>query len=203
MSSSPPPVPGKTRTFPLAPLLVLAGGALAIVAFFFLLRGGSPPAAPPAAPPPAPTPGAAQESTSVAPPPAQPAPIQEAQRPQGVQAPSPRTAPIANGTGQPPAPASPVAPPPVIDKTYRCREYADFDVSPEETIVTVDGTVIGKADDWDDAGGGKKYEFKGPGTHYVKLSLRRHETLWIKFEVDPRASEETAKVDLKLKEYER
>ncbi len=63
----------------------------------------------------------------------------------------------------------------------------------------VDGRVIGIADDWDDAGGGRKYHFKGPGAHLVRLSLKKHATTWIKFEVRPSAKQKTAYVDLKLR----
>ena len=58
---------------------------------------------------------------------------------------------------------------------------------------------IGKADDWDDTGGGKLYEFDGPGSYYVKLSLKGYRTAWIKIVVSEDASEKVAKVDTELK----
>ena len=47
-------------------------------------------------------------------------------------------------------------------------------------------------------GGGKKYKFKGQGIHYVKLSLDKHKTIWIKVIVAPRAEKKTADVNLDL-----
>jgi len=93
-------------------------------------------------------------------------------------------------------------PTPPIEQVYECRTGAIFGVDPEEALITVNGKVVGKADDWDDAGGGQKYRFGGAGTYYVKLSLAGYKTAWIKVVVRPLAEEEYADVDLDLKKLE-
>ena len=105
----------------------------------------------------------------------------------------------ARGGSSAPAPERTVP----ISKTYECRESAVFNVDPEETVVTVDGRRIGTADDWDDAGGGKKYKFQGPGVHYVKLTLEEYETMWLKFVVSSDAKKKTADVGLDMKKRHR
>jgi serine/threonine-protein kinase len=87
--------------------------------------------------------------------------------------------------------------PPVIAVFY-CQRGAEFNVSPEEAIVTVGGEEIGKADDWDGKGGGKTYVFARPGKHYVKLALPGFRTTWIEIIVAPTAEDEIADVDTKL-----
>ncbi len=112
-----------------------------------------------------------------------------------------RTGGAAAPAGGPPAPAAEKGVP--ISKTYECRESAVFNVDPEEAEVTVDGHRIGTADDWDDAGGGKKYKFQSPGVHIVKLSLEGYETMWLKFVVRSGAELKTADVDLDMKKRHR
>lgn len=89
-------------------------------------------------------------------------------------------------------------PTPPIARTYVCRRSAEFNVDPEDAAVQVDGVVIGRADDWDDAGGGSRYAFRGKGEHYVRFSLRGYRSLWVKVVVDPSAPEEVADVDLDM-----
>jgi hypothetical protein len=98
-----------------------------------------------------------------------------------------------------PAPPPPPPPPP-FRKTYECREYATFKIDPDTTIVTVDGEVIGIADEWADTPRTKKYKFKNEGVHYVKLSHRDYDTLWLRFIVSKDALDKTAIVELELKE---
>jgi len=73
-------------------------------------------------------------------------------------------------------------------------------VAPESAQVTVEGNTIGKADDWDGTFGGKAYEFPGPGTYAVKLSLRGYRTEWIRVIVRPEAKAKTVEVELDLAE---
>lgn len=190
---APPSAPGAPRNLPLVPVIVLSGGVLALVLALLLARGNPPAgvvllgsAAPTSAPAaeeraPAAPPALGQQSlaapTAVAPPPAGALPV--------AAAPKPRP------THTPP-----------IEKVYECREGAIFGVDPEEALITIDGATIGKADDWDDAGGGKKYSFGGPGTYYVKLSLDGYRTAWIKIVVHPQAEEEYADIDLELEKLE-
>jgi predicted Ser/Thr protein kinase len=89
---------------------------------------------------------------------------------------------------------------PPIEAVFRCRRGAEFNVSPEEALVTVDGEAIGKADDWDNKGGGKTYFFTKPGRHLVELSLTGYATVWIEIRVEPGADDEIADIDTKLSE---
>jgi hypothetical protein len=98
------------------------------------------------------------------------------------------------------APAPEPAPP--IAATFECRRGAEFHVDPEEVLVTVDGQLLGEADDWDGAGGGKTYDFSSPGEHLVKLSLAGFRTVWVKVVVSPNAKREVVKVDTELEESE-
>jgi hypothetical protein len=77
-----------------------------------------------------------------------------------------------------------------------------FNVSPEETLVEIDGKLIGIADEWDGKGGGKVYIFPGPGTYYAKLSLKGHRTAWVAIVITPTAPEENADVDWELEEID-
>lgn len=99
--------------------------------------------------------------------------------------------------GSAPATPTPTPTPPIV-RTYRCRRAAEFHVDPEEAAVQVDGVVIGTSDDWDDAGGGREYTFRGPGAHFVRLSLRGYRSTWVKVVVDPSAAEEVVEVELDL-----
>lgn len=91
-------------------------------------------------------------------------------------------------------------PPGPVSQVFECRRGAEFHVSPDETVVTIDGRRIGIADDWDGSGGGRTYYFRGAGTYYVRLSLRGYRTTWIKIVVRPGAEEEIVDVDTSLPE---
>lgn len=201
--------PSPAKGIPFLALAVLGAGALLILVGILFWRGGAPPGSePPSGPSPVATeavtaPGAAARAPTEPPAvvptvvelapalaPASPAPAPPAPAlPSAAPATPPKEAPI---------PPRPTPTPPIVE-TYACRESAVFDVSPEETLVTVDGETIGTADDWDDAGGGKKYRFRSAGPHYVRLSLARYRTTWIRIDVRPGAEHKTANVDLELK----
>lgn len=121
-------------------------------------------------------------------------------------APEPAVAPPAAVAAEPESPAvepAPAAePPPPIAAVFQCRRGAEFKVDPEEVLVTVDGQLLGEADDWDGAGGGKTYYFDGPGDHLVKLSLQGYRTVWVKVVVTPAAKREVVNVDTELEEIE-
>jgi hypothetical protein len=93
---------------------------------------------------------------------------------------------------KPPQPTPEPTVPPVVAIFY-CQRGAQFNVSPEEAIVTVDGKEIGKAD-------GQTCVFSRPGRHYVKLALAGFRTTWIEIVVDPAAKDEVADVDTRLLE---
>jgi serine/threonine-protein kinase len=216
-----------TRRFPLVPVLAGACVLLAVVVVAVLLRGrgispGGPdqPAAPAAAPQ---VPQTAPETVAVTPterpvvvPTEQPM-EPEPSRPVLGQAP-PRTAPPQQQASRwrpLPQPAPPVrqqtaavqptaalpTPTPPIVQVFECREGANFNVSPEKAQITVNGKVIGVADDWDGAGFGKlgkSYMFPGAGVYYVKLSHPERQTAWVKVVVSPEAKRRLANVDTRL-----
>ncbi len=93
--------------------------------------------------------------------------------------------------------AVPTAAPAVV-ATFQCRSGAEFNVSPEEAEVTVEGRVIGIADDWDGMGGGEVFTFPGPGVYYVRLSLDGYRTAWVKVIVSPDAEDDVADIDTEL-----
>jgi serine/threonine-protein kinase len=92
-------------------------------------------------------------------------------------------------------PAQPTPEPtvPAVVAIFYCQRGAEFNVSPEEAIVTVDGKEIGRA-------AGQTYVFSRPGRHYVKLVLPGFRTTWIEIVVDPAAKDEIADVDTRLLE---
>jgi hypothetical protein len=214
-----PPAAGAKR-MPIAALVILLGGLVVLLGAFWLYQSGGfsgsggtagPSAATPAAAanPPDPVPSAPLAAPATAAPTA-PAPAPEAP---AAAMPAPAGSP---GAAAKPAPAAPAAPspagaatvaakpapppPPPFRKTYECREYATFKIDPDTAIVTVDGEVIGIADEWADTPRTKKYKFQSEGVHYVKLSHRDYETLWLRFIVSKDALDKTAIVELTLKE---
>ncbi|OFV82105.1 MAG: hypothetical protein A2Y78_13145 [Acidobacteria bacterium RBG_13_68_16] len=186
----------KGRGLPVVPLAILGGGVLALVLVLLLVRD-NPPAGEVLSGSAAPTPALAAAQQ----PPTMPAALDQPRvtptaAPTVVAAPPAIAPPIAVAAAPPPTPTPP------IQMAYECREGAIFGVDPEETLVTVNGTTIGTADEWDDAGGGKKYLFGKAGTYYVKLSLQDYRTTWVKIVVRPGAEEEYAEVDLDLEKLE-
>ena len=120
-------------------------------------------------------------------------------------APPPQKAPVRVAAAARPAPPQALpsrpAPPsaPSISQTYDCRENATFNITPEDINISVDGQSIGTADRWDGANEGRKYTFRSPGAHVVKLSHEGYETVWIRIEVGERSIYRTADVDLQMK----
>jgi serine/threonine-protein kinase len=111
-------------------------------------------------------------------------------------------APAADPEPEPTAIAEPAPPPPPITAVFETRRAAEFHVDPEDALITIDGRPIGKADDWDDMGGGKQWVFTAPGEHLVELSLSGYRTAWIKIVVRPDAKSDVADVDTDLEEIE-
>jgi hypothetical protein len=223
---SKPPAPGAKR-MPVAALVILGGGLVVLLGAVTLYRSGAlsgpggtaAPAATatagqPAPPVETPAPSAATAPAAAAPASAVPmAPVPAAQAPVAVApaAPAPGASPAAGAKLGPAAPAAaappaakpappPPPPPPPFKKTYECREYATFKIDPNTAVVTVDGEVIGIADEWADTPRTKKYKFANEGVHYVKLQHRDYETLWLRFIVNKDALDKTAIVELTLKE---
>lgn len=110
--------------------------------------------------------------------------------------PNPRPAPTATPRPTP----RPTATTPAITQRFACRKGAEFHISPEHTLVTVNGREIGSADDWDGAGGGRTYLFEQRGRHLVKLTYPGYRTTWIQITVTDFADEDIVDVDTELEE---
>lgn len=91
-------------------------------------------------------------------------------------------------------------PTPPVEEVFTCSKGADFNVSPEDAVVTINGKTIGIADDWDNKGGGKTFFFSAPGFYYVRFTLEGYKTTWIKIVVEPTAKDEIADIDTELAE---
>ena len=216
----PPPVapsaaaPPPARRVPWVPLLILAFGVVAVVATLAWLRRTPPPppageallgqVAPPVVPLPTPT---AAETGQVVPPTVTPPPLLPTAPPTQVMAtPTQAFAPVVWATATsvpwvPPTEEPPTATPtPPIEKVFTCQKGAKFNVSPEDAEVWIEGKKIGTADDWDDMGGGKVFDFPKPGTYYVRLTLKGYKTAWVKIVVKSDADKEVANVDTELNE---
>jgi predicted Ser/Thr protein kinase len=118
---------------------------------------------------------------------------------------SPRVAPAAVATSpdEPSAIAEQHGPRDVADNVYRTRRYGKFGVSPDQARMYVDGRYVGIADDWDDRGGGKKFEFHREGTHRVRFELPGYRTLNVDVIVSSGADDDTADVGDELKRESR
>jgi hypothetical protein len=218
--ATPPPVAAGSKRMPIAALIILLGGLVALIGAFWLYQAGNLPGMGGSATPAAATPGAPSDA-GVTPPASADATTSPVAAPAAVAvAPGPGTAPPAGAvTAAPPAgapagaaapapppfapsearPAPPPPPPPPFEKTYECRKYAAFKIDPDTAIVTVDDEIIGIADEWADTPRTKKYEFEKEGVHYVKLSHRDYKTIWLRFKVSDKADDKTAVVELEMK----
>ncbi len=210
-ATAPPAAKAAERRLPWLPLALLAAGlVLVVAAAVMLLRPAERPPAgeallgeatplpldtAPAAPSPTPAPAEANVLVMVTPLPTLAPTVVPTAIPQTVP-PVPSVVPtvVATRFVPPPTPTPPIA------AVFVCSEGAKFKVSPEEAEVTIDGKLIGIADDWDGMGGGQTYMFPGPGTYWVMLALPGYQTTWVKIEVRPDAKERIVDVDTDLPE---
>jgi serine/threonine protein kinase len=88
---------------------------------------------------------------------------------------------------------------PTPDNSYRTRRYAKIGVSPDQARMYVDGRYVGIADDWDDRGGGRKYEFTRDGAHRLRFELPGYRDLNVEVLVTRGADDDTADVGDELK----
>jgi predicted Ser/Thr protein kinase len=133
-----------------------------------------------------------------------------------------RTRPAGRVASPQPAPASPAPPRPAgpgtasaavppaaparpdrVDAEYRTRRSVRFTSSPEQARLFVDGRYIGIADDWDNRGGGRPFEFDRPGTHYVRMELAGYRTLVLQVDVEPSADGDSVSIDEELERRSR
>ncbi|HXM79179.1 MAG TPA: hypothetical protein VOA00_08110, partial [Thermoanaerobaculia bacterium] len=89
------------------------------------------------------------------------------------------------------------------DHVYQTRRYAKIGVSPDQARMYVDGRYVGIADDWDDRGGGRKFEFTRAGTHRVRFELPGHRDVNVEVQVSPGASDDTVEIGDELKRESR
>lgn len=198
--TTPSRVPARRQSFPIWPLLILVVGVLAVVAAVLLRPRREPPAGEAllgaGSPPPA------QAGDGWRPSPTQPASVVAGlgvvPSPVGAGGSPDLPPPLPELVPTEPPPPTPTPTPPLV-AVFKARKAARFDVSPDDAEITVNGRSVGKADDWDDRGGGKLYEFDAPGAYYVRLSLKGYRTAWIKIVVSRDASEKVAEVDTELK----
>ena len=213
--------PSPARRFPWVPVLILAFGIVAVLATLLWLRRTPPPPAGEAllgqVATPVPPASTGIEATPIAPPTAAavvvvptasptavvPAPVVPAfVVPTATAPPNPRVEPTATFMPwvPPTEPPPPPTPTPPIAQTFTCQKGAKFNVSPEDAEVWVEGKKIGIADDWDNMGGGKIFNFPQAGTYYVHFVLKGYKTTWIKIVVKPDAKDEIADVDTEVPE---
>jgi serine/threonine-protein kinase len=100
----------------------------------------------------------------------------------------------------PPSTRSSPAKPDRIDATYTTHKGVRFTSSPEQARLYVDGRYVGIADDWDNRGGGRTFEFDGEGTHYVRMELPGYQTRQIEIDVRPDAKDSIS-IDEDLERY--
>ena len=145
--------------------------------------GGSDPRSTPAPPPPV------RETTGAAKPPGATLHPAETPRPVAPATPNPHQrgpfVPPATGSPEPRPPVSATAPSaeeraeeeqPVhrggggaVDQTLKTGLDLVFRPNPPDAFVLVDGTLIGKATDWNGQKGGRPFTLSGPGEHRIKL----------------------------------
>jgi hypothetical protein len=99
----------------------------------------------------------------------------------------------------PPEPA--YVPPVAVSEVLTCREGVKFQTDPEEAVVSVDGSRLGLADDWDGAGGGKAWR-PGPGTYVACMSGPSLRTACVELRLQPGAKAKFCEVETELEEVE-
>ena len=108
-------------------------------------------------------------------------------------------APIAAPAAPPPARAS-SSRPDRVDATYTTKRGVRFTSSPEQARLYVDGHYVGIADDWDNRGGGRTFEFDSEGAHYVRMELPGYQTRQLEIDVRPDAGDSIS-IDEDLERY--
>jgi predicted Ser/Thr protein kinase len=219
------PTPARGRL----PLALAAAVLLAILAFFALRRLQPSEREASGLPPPAPVPTAAATAAGVEAPVLEPSPITLPTP--GPQAAADATvgAPRYGEPAREPSPAktrpSPVRPaeekvavvapaeqpaaePAAEDRgarpdaVYSTRRAVRFTSSPEQARLYVDGRYVGIADDWDNRGGGREYEFDKPGSHTVRMELPGYRPLRLQIDVTP-GGDDSVSIDEELERRER
>jgi hypothetical protein len=92
-------------------------------------------------------------------------------------------------------------PPVPVSEVYACRESVEFQVDPEEAVVSIDGNRLGLADDWDGAGGGEEWR-PDPGTYVACFSASELRTACVEIVIDRGARRKTCEVETELEEVD-
>lgn len=209
-----PPV--KSKAFPWLPIVILLVGVAAVAIVLLLVRGENPPAGEVlggATPTPTATPEVIIATTGNQPPVgagAYPGGASAGSVPPSGARPAQPGQPVTNGqdpnSAEMMAAKQPTEPP--YEEYFEGRRACRFDVDPEDAIVTVNGKVLGKADDWDGVGGGQVFPFFAPdgtyrpGPYYVKLTLHGYRSAWVKIVGNPNAEDDCVSVNTELKEID-
>jgi hypothetical protein len=90
-----------------------------------------------------------------------------------------------------------------VDTTYSTRRSVRFTSSPDQARLTIDGRMVGTADDWDNRGGGRAFEFEKPGAHTVLMELPGYRTLRLRIDVSPDADKDSISIDDELDRRQR
>ncbi len=120
---------------------------------------------------------------------AAPAPVEVAR---AEPAPPPREAPADGGASSQ-----------RIDRAYSTRRSVRFTSSPDQARLIVDGRPVGIADDWDNRGGGRAFEFDRPGAHDVRMELPGYRTMQLRIDVSPDAEKDNISIDEELERLQR
>ncbi len=89
------------------------------------------------------------------------------------------------------------------DTVYSTRRSVRFTSSPDQARLIIDGRPVGIADDWDNRGGGRAFEFDRPGPHRVRMELPGYRPLHMRIEVSPDAEKDNISIDDELDRKER
>ena len=191
------PIRARRRAPALLPTVLLVAGALAAWGVIALRHAGER-TAPPASPAATPSALATVPPVRIAAAPAT-TPTRSAPSPRPTRPPAPPKQFAATEPEAPPAPTATVVvtAPPIVAIFYSQRG-AEFNVTPPQALVTVDGTAVGQADNGDHSRPDRKYLFSHPGRHVVRLSSPGFRTIWIVVVVDPKAGDEIADIDTRL-----
>jgi hypothetical protein len=90
-----------------------------------------------------------------------------------------------------------------VDTVYSTRRAVRFTSSPDQARLIIDGHSVGIADDWDNRGGGRSFEFEHPGPHRVRMELPGYRTLHLRIEVSPTAEKDNISIDDELDRKEK
>jgi hypothetical protein len=89
------------------------------------------------------------------------------------------------------------------DTVYSTRRAVRFTSSPDQARLVIDGQPVGVADDWDNRGGGRAFEFEKPGSHDVRMELPGYRTLQLRIDVSPDSDDDNISIDEELERRQR